>query len=211
MRPLMSAYAATWHDAAPESAGAAPIGGRDMPRTPGAAFVQDDEASDAALVRSARAGDHGAFARLHDRYAGMVHAMLLARVRAADADDLVQDVFVIVLERLDALRDAETFGAWLGTIARNCAADSHRRRRPAQELPRDLPQRPAPPPEAMEMLETVRSLPPAYRETLLMRFVEGMTGPEIARRTGLMEGSVRVNLCRGMQLLREKLGAGEQP
>ena len=48
----------------------------------------------------------------------------------------------------------------------------------------------------------------AYRETLALRLVEGMTGPEIAERTGLTPGSVRVNLHRGMKLLRERLGDG---
>jgi RNA polymerase sigma-70 factor (ECF subfamily) len=41
---------------------------------------------------------------------------------------------------------------------------------------------------------------------LLLRLIEGMTGPEIAERTGLTPGSVRVNLHRGMQQLRQKLG-----
>jgi RNA polymerase sigma-70 factor (ECF subfamily) len=52
----------------------------------------------------------------------------------------------------------------------------------------------------------IRGLPEAYRETLILRLVEGMTGPEIAERAGLTAGSVRVNLHRGMQMLREKLG-----
>ena len=179
-------------------------------RTAAATLGRENETLDAALVQFARAGDRDAFARLHDRYSGMVHAILLARVRPTDADDLVQDVFVAAMERLDTLRDVETFGAWLCTIARHCAADSHRRRRMTVALPGDLPHKPAPPAEALEMLEAVRAMPAAYRETMLMRFVEGMTGPEIAARTGLTEGSVRVNLCRGMQLLRERLGAGEQ-
>jgi RNA polymerase sigma-70 factor (ECF subfamily) len=55
------------------------------------------------------------------------------------------------------------------------------------------------------ILAVVQGLPEAYREPLILRLVEGMTGPEIAERTGLTHGSVRVNLCRGMQLLREKL------
>ena len=58
---------------------------------------------------------------------------------------------------------------------------------------------------AVTVLAVIRSLPEAYRETLILRLVEGMTGPEIAARTGLTAGSVRVNLCRGMQQLREKL------
>ena len=49
------------------------------------------------------------------------------------------------------------------------------------------------------------SLPDAYRETLILRLVEGMTGPEIAARTGMTHGSVRVNLHRGMEQLRAKL------
>ena len=61
--------------------------------------------------------------------------------------------------------------------------------------------------EAAAILEVVRSLPEAYRETLILRLVEGMTGPEIAARTGLTPGSVRVNLHRGMQQLREKLSS----
>ncbi|HEY6660882.1 MAG TPA: sigma factor-like helix-turn-helix DNA-binding protein, partial [Pyrinomonadaceae bacterium] len=59
---------------------------------------------------------------------------------------------------------------------------------------------------AAEILELIRSLPEAYRETLVLRLVEGMTGPEIAARTGLTAASVRVNLHRGMKLLREQLG-----
>jgi RNA polymerase sigma-70 factor (ECF subfamily) len=62
---------------------------------------------------------------------------------------------------------------------------------------------------ATEILELIRSLPEAYRETLILRLVEGMTGPEIATRTGLTAASVRVNLHRGMKLLRERLGFGE--
>ncbi len=62
---------------------------------------------------------------------------------------------------------------------------------------------------ATEILDLIRGLPEAYRETLVLRLVEGMTGPEIAGRTGLTPASVRVNLHRGMKLLREKLGSKE--
>jgi len=58
--------------------------------------------------------------------------------------------------------------------------------------------------EGIALLNAVRELPEAYREPLILRFVEGLTGPEIAARTGLTHGSVRVNLHRGMQILREK-------
>ena len=67
-----------------------------------------------------------------------------------------------------------------------------------------LRQRP-PEPEALEVMDTIRAMPDAYRETLVLRLVEGLTGPEIAEQTGLTADSVRVNLHRGMKMLREKL------
>ena len=74
------------------------------------------------------------------------------------------------------------------------------------ELPEDLPGGDPIQAETFAVLEVVRKLPDAYRETLLMRLVEGMSGAEIAERSGLTPASVRVNLHRGMKLLREKLG-----
>ena len=75
-----------------------------------------------------------------------------------------------------------------------------------EQLPDNLAHHDAPTAEAYEVLEVIRGLPEAYSETLIMRLVEGMTGPEIAERTGLTPGSVRVNLHRGMKLLRQQLG-----
>jgi RNA polymerase sigma-70 factor, ECF subfamily len=164
-----------------------------------------DVLHDAWLVDSARRGDRAAFGRLYDRYARMVHGILLARVRPEDTDDLVQDVFLLALRRLSTLRDAAAFGAWLAMIARNRAADHYRRSREVVELPENLAADHRPEDEAALVLATIQILPDAYRETLVLRLVEGMTGPEIAKRTGRTPGSVRVNLHRGMQLLRGQL------
>ncbi len=163
---------------------------------------------DSHLVALARAGDRGAFAQLHRSYAGMVHGILLARVPRGEVDDLAQDVFIMAMERIRSLRDDHAFGGWLATIARNRATDFHRQKRDDVELLDDFAHDPSShnESEAAHVLLLVRSLPEAYRETLVLRLVEGMTGPEIAERTGLTPGSVRVNLHRGMQMLKEKLG-----
>jgi RNA polymerase sigma-70 factor (ECF subfamily) len=87
--------------------------------------------------------------------------------------------------------------------------DFHRRSRETVEINDELRGSDAHESRATEILELIRSLPEAYRETLILRLVEGMTGPEIATRTGLTAASVRVNLHRGMKLLRERLGFGE--
>jgi RNA polymerase sigma-70 factor (ECF subfamily) len=172
-----------------------------------ARFPPEHAAEDAVLVRRARNGDEEAFADLYRRYARVVHGLLLGRVPWADADDLVQDVFVSAWRRLDGLRDPAAFGGWLATIARNRAADFHRRGGDDVELSDTLRAHDvtAERMEALRILEIVRTLPEAYRDTLILRLVEGLTGPEIAERTGLTAASVRVNLHRGMKLLREKL------
>jgi RNA polymerase sigma-70 factor (ECF subfamily) len=165
------------------------------------------------LVSAARDGDRAAFGRLYDRYARMVHGVLLARVPLGEVNDLVQDVFVLALRRLSTLREIGSFGAWLAAIARNLAMDYHRRAAPEGQLTADLSENEAEHPmtngdhegAAAAILEAIRSLPEAYREPLILRLVEGMTGPEIATRTGLTPGSVRVNLHRGMQQLRARL------
>ncbi|HEV3254529.1 MAG TPA: sigma-70 family RNA polymerase sigma factor [Candidatus Acidoferrales bacterium] len=159
-----------------------------------------------ALVEAARGGDRFAFGQLYGRYARMVHGILLARVPHAEVEDLVHDVFLLALNRLGQLRQPAAFGGWLAQIARNRANDFHRRPQQTAELQEES--RGAPDPDRIQTLAAlaaIRSLPEAYRETLILRLVEGMSGPEIAERTGLTPGSVRVNLHRGMKQLREHL------
>ena len=80
-------------------------------------------------AEAARRGDRRAFERLYERYARMIHGILLARVSRNDVDDLVQEVFLTAFTRLSTLRDAGAFGSWLAMIARNRAMDSRRRTR----------------------------------------------------------------------------------
>ena len=168
---------------------------------------------DDSLVSAARVGDRAAFGRLYDRYARMVHGILLARVPPREVDDLVQEVFLLALRQLHTLREISRFGAWLGTITRNRANDYFRKAIPDEKVTEPVSENQgeirttsnAGEHEAALILGVVRALPEPYREPLILRLVEGMTGPEIAARTGLTHGSVRVNLYRGMQLLREKL------
>jgi RNA polymerase sigma-70 factor, ECF subfamily len=161
-----------------------------------------------ATIRAVLSGDQQAFARLYTDYVRMVHAILLSRVPRRDVDDLVQEVFLTAYMRLKELRDAAAFGGWLAAIARNRATDHLRQTREPVELPADLPGGAPIESETLAVLDIIRKLPEAYRETLLMRLVEGMTGDEIAARTGMTSGSVRVNLHRGMKMLRENLGPG---
>lgn len=172
--------------------------------------------SDAELGRRARSGDRAAFGRIYERYASLVHGVLLAHAPTPEVGDLVQDVFVLALRSIERLDDPARLAPWLVTIARNRAHDHHKRDRREEELGARAElartgfdgSQAAEDDEAERVLAVIRALPEAYRETLVLRLVEGLSGPEIAERTGLTHGSVRVNLVRGMKLLREKLERG---
>jgi RNA polymerase sigma-70 factor (ECF subfamily) len=166
-------------------------------------------ADDAALVRAAAAGDRRAFAAIYGRYARAVHGVLLARVPRADADDLTQEVFVAAMRKIGDLREPAAVGAWLTAAARNRAATWIRGRATTPRLVMaDEPSSHPSPPAALDpalVMEHIAALPEAYRETLVLRLVEGLTGPQIAAATGMTHGSVRVNLHKGMEMLRARL------
>ena len=164
------------------------------------------------LVCAAQAGDPAAFERLYTQYSGMVHAMAVARLPFDEARDVVQEVFLRALRKLRSLRDPDAFGSWLAAIARNAIRDAKSRPQPASRAEHAVGMRETQHEEmeAQLALDTIRNLPAAYRDTLMMRLVQGMTGPEIAERTGLTPASVRVNLHRGMKHLRRRLDAARK-
>ena len=162
-----------------------------------------------SLVLAAQAGDRDAYGELYGRFARAVQAVLLARLPRTQVDDLVQDVFLHAMTRMRELREPAAFGAWICTLARRRAADFYRRGRPEEDpLPEIIAQGSSPElaAEAAAAIAAIQKLPDAYRETLALRLIAGMSGPEIAAATGLTADSVRVNLHRGFRLLRAELG-----
>jgi RNA polymerase sigma-70 factor (ECF subfamily) len=188
---------------------AVPIDGRISLLTISAVPPRAGTGEPAVLVRAAQTGSRDAFGLLYQRFAGYVYAILVARLSPDAAADLVQDVFVQALERIGSLRDPAAFPGWIAAIARNRGVDALKRQ-PKMETIDDRHAAASPSPEARidaaRALAAIRRLPDAYRETLVLRFVQGLTGPEIADITGLTPDSVRVNLHRGFKLLRAELG-----
>ena len=166
--------------------------------------------AEAALIRAAQGGDRAAFGQLYERYGTLIHGVLIARVPYDEAEDLMQDVFVKAMQQIGALREPRAFSNWLITIARRVATDHCRRAGFKRFLGMAPENAPKCNPEPLAILATIQKLPKAYRETLILRLVEGLTGPEIAAQTGLTPDSVRVNLCRGMKILRDCLKGREK-
>lgn len=173
-------------------------------------YTQAREAapSELAITLAARvkSGDEAAFSEMHRTYAPLIHGIVLVRVPYDEVQDIVQEVFLTAYRKIDSLRDEKALGAWLCRIARNRAVEYYRTARPTEELSETISGRRSHHAEAGEILETLRGLPESYRETLVLRLVEGMSGNEIAEATGLKPESVRVNLHRGMEMLRLRLG-----
>lgn len=149
------------------------------------------------IVGAARAGGDSAFSELYRWFFRMVHAVLLSRVPPADVGDLTQEVFLQAWRQLRSLRDPLAFGGWLRRIALHQSANHIRRGHHTEELDSRAASSPALSPndeEAWLLLAEIRRLPEAYRETLVLRFVEGLTGPEIADLTGLTPGSSQIGV-----------------
>ena len=168
--------------------------------------VNEDVRPEAILVERICNGDSEAFNELYKKFAPMVHGIILARVPRDEVEDIAQEVFLSAYKSLQSLRDRNSVGAWLAMIARNSSIEFYRRVKSTEELSENVRQKDNWNAEAEEILSTIRSLPDTYRETLVLRLVEGMTGTEISELTGITPESVRVNLHRGMKLLRQKLG-----
>ena len=125
---------------------------------------------EALLVKAVLEGNRDSFGRLYELYAPMVHGILLARVPRTEVEDLVQDIFLHAFRKLPTLREAAAFGGWLAMITRNRAMDFHRYTRATVEVKEehavgDRRKRA----KAEEILDVIRSLPDAYRETLVLK------------------------------------------
>lgn len=158
-------------------------------------------------VIAAQNGSTEAFRHLHRRFVSSVHGVLLSRFRPSVAEELTQECFLIAFRKLKQLRDPRKFGPWIVAIARRVDAVDERHHYVAvgSEEIVDTHATPELAIDAMRVLGVIQSLPQAYRETLVMRLVEGMSAFEIADATDLTPESVRVNLHRGVRKLRDAL------
>lgn len=166
------------------------------------------------LTRRAQAGDEAAFEALYREHAGRVFALCLRltgdRIRAVD---LTQDVFVRCWEQLKSFRGDSAFGTWLYRLAVNVVWTANRgdRRREARVKPVEdpgvlEPRRDTPAVGlSIDLEQAIASLPEGAREVFVLFDIEGYRHEEIARMTGIAEGTSKAQLFRARRLLREKL------
>jgi RNA polymerase sigma-70 factor (ECF subfamily) len=140
----------------------------------------------------------------------VAHSVLRTR---AEAEDVVQDVFVRVIERRRSLHAIRDMRVWLVRIAWNLALDRRRRIRPEQ-MDESLAASAVSAGERLEqaqrmkvVLREMERLPKAERQVLLLSAVEELGTAEMAEVLGRSESAVRALLFRARTRLRERLEA----
>ena len=171
-----------------------------------------------ATVLAAQRGDEAAFASLYDAHVGRVFALCLRL--SADrvlAEELVQDVFVRVWERLGSYRGESAFTTWLHRVALNTVLESGRkggRRRLRVQIAADFANIETDLDAAAASIDlhhqidletAVATLPAGARAVWVLHDVEGYGHAEIGTLLGIAEGTSKAHLFRARRLLRQRL------
>src|SRR5215510_10895168 len=189
-------------------------------------FVMGMESEASAIARGLRRRDPDLLDRLIEQYQ---HRLLRYLVYLSGnrelAEDLFQETWIRVLERGDQYDGKHEFSTWLYAVARNLTIDYLRRKHPVSldglmEDDEHAPLEPVDPkPSAWEVVaqhelaerisSALISLPAEYRETVVLRFQEGLALEEIAIVTRAKLGTVKSRLYRGLNMLMSLLKGAE--
>ncbi|MBS0663410.1 MAG: sigma-70 family RNA polymerase sigma factor [Verrucomicrobia bacterium] len=180
--------------------------------------------ADAELLGRSAQGDREAFAELYDRFARPLYSTALRITgNPAEAEDVLQDVFLTLWEKARAFEDSRGSAfAWAVTLTRHRAIDRVRQRSRRSELlseatAEEAGTQPAPAgPDAAGALSAsehadavraaVKSLPPEQRRALELAFFDGLTQAEISAALRQPLGTVKARIRRGLIRLREIMG-----
>ena len=153
-------------------------------------------------------GTEETICRIVETYSAMLLRLASTRLSAAaDAEDVVQEVFLYLVEHRVPFRDAEHEKAWLirTTLHR---ASNFRKRAEARNLPLEdaaASAAEAPPDEKRMLLDAVRALPEKYAAVVYLHYYEGYSMKEIAKALGVPAATVGTWLARGRKTLRRLL------
>jgi RNA polymerase sigma-70 factor (ECF subfamily) len=179
------------------------------------------EQGDTQLVKASQQGDQRAYSLLVQRHQRLVFNMVLRMLQDyEEASEITQDTFLAAWHGLPSFRGEARFTSWLYRIAFNCSLKQLERRRRERSLQENM--------EAEQILEGINrqqrvdeilelraqqaivreqiaQLPPRYRSVLILRHLQEMTYEEIADSLTMPIGTVKTQLFRARQLLKERL------
>ncbi len=181
--------------------------------------LRDDREFEEPVIAAIRSGDRYAFAEFVRRHEVWVRSAVYAVLGRTDGiDDVAQNVWTAVWQRIGELRDTRSWRSWLYRLARNAAVDAGRERtrrrncqpivglRPATQISSDGPDESATQDEKSGMVfRAVQALPAIYREPFVLRHMNEWTYRQISEVMGLPVDTVETRLVRARRLLRETL------
>lgn len=172
------------------------------------------------LIARVQGGDRVAARKLYDAHAPRVHRVIFRIVGDANlTEEFTQDTFVKAFTQLDRFRAESSLGTWIHAIAVSMALNGLRRlkRHRARETDLDAASGMSHGPRVGEpdlrdrLRQAIDDLPEKLRVTVVLHDVEGYTHLEIARMTGVPEGTCKTRLAGGRARLREALAAFAGP
>jgi RNA polymerase sigma-70 factor (ECF subfamily) len=169
----------------------------------------DAEMADAALAAS---GDGRAFERLYRAHVSRIHSLVRRMIDADQADDITQDIFVRVWEKLSTFRGEAAFGTWLHRLAvnvilgrRQTIGIERRRFLGADDALEAVPARGAPAGHGIDFEGALARLPEGARQVFLLHDVAGYKHEEIAELMGVVPGTSKSQLHHARMALRRHL------
>ena len=169
-----------------------------------------DARSDAALVAACRAGEQAAWNELVDRFSRYVYAIATQAFRLGvnDAEDVFQEVFARIFDRLDTLREPDALRQWIAQLTRRECIDHIRanaRETPADELPEQAEEVLDEIEEAFDVHAALDSLSDECREVIDRFFRRDESYRTIGDELGLPSGTIASRISRCLGRLRERL------
>lgn len=163
---------------------------------------------DAATLASARRGDMAAFATIYRMYGRACYTLAFRVVgQPAAAEDLVQDVFLRLIQRIGSYRGDAPFGAWLKRMTVNAVIDLVRHQSHRETGDEDVVAAAAAPDhastdDAIDAWRLIQRLPPRIRAVVVLSHWEGYTHQELADRFGQSESWSKSILSRALGQLK---------
>ena len=145
-------------------------------------------------------------------YHANLHSFIQRRVSDASiSDDILQEVFIRVISRIDTLKDGSKIQSWLYQIARNTIIDHYRAHKVMEEVPETLVAEEVEPGEKARqeiercLLPMIQSLPEHYHQAVILSEIEGLTQKEVAEKQGLSLSGAKSRVQRGRAMIKEML------
>jgi RNA polymerase sigma-70 factor (ECF subfamily) len=166
------------------------------------------------VVARAQEGDLQAFEEIYQAHVGRIYTLCLRlTAEATRAEELTQDVFIRIWQKLPGFRGESAFTTWVHRLTVNAVIDGLRAdgRKAAWLAPdpepalADRPVRTAPPGLRLDLEKAIAALPSGARAVFILHDIEGYRHGEIGEMTGISEGTSKAQLHRARRLLRETL------